>query len=91
MELNPKEKAEELVEKYEDALGHSDLNVCPTDDLDIETRATAIQCAIIVVDEIIKVNMSLLKLNLTDELGREIEFIINYWQEVKTHLNDMVK
>ena len=46
----PKEKAKELIDKFEDELGHSDLNVCYTGDLDKETTITAKRCALIAVE-----------------------------------------
>lgn len=73
MELEPKQKAEELVEKYKE---YTYYNF--TDDyVEEDKKYNAIQCAIIAVEEIIKSRPS--KPNdYTDTLG--------YWQEVKKHL-----
>ena len=47
-------KAKEIIDKWENLLGHSDLNVCYTGDLEEETKETAKQCALLEVKSIIK-------------------------------------
>ena len=82
----PKEITKELVDKFEDELGHSDLNVCYTGDLDKETTITAKRCALICCDEIIKVLPKKAYIGtITDhELMKNPK--ITYWQAVKKEL-----
>lgn len=67
--MTPKEKAEELVDKFEN---YSFMDI----DQKTSSFSTAKQCAIIAVDEIIKV--------LWHTHKNEIEF--RYWQEVKQEI-----
>ena len=78
--MNYKQKAKELVDEFEDLLGHSDLNVCHTGDLDKETTITAKQCALICVDEIIK--------QLRD-LMVDVPNTIESWREVKQEIQKL--
>lgn len=81
--MDPKEKADKLVEKY--------LNIPRIDGVYRMTTYEAIQCAIIAVDEIIKEIESF-------SFGNEILFgsqafqesKLTYWKSVKEHLNKMV-
>ncbi len=83
--MNYKQKAKELVDEFEDLLGHSDLNVCHTGDLDKETTITAKQCALICVDEII--NLGFLYPGRDHEKIQECQEY--YWQGVKQELEKL--
>ena len=66
-------KAKELVEKYYKSLFDIKLS-------DTHIMNSARQCAIICVDEIIK---------LLDIEGYGNDYIIKFWQQVLTHLKEM--
>jgi len=68
--MTPKEKAEELVEKYDETLTY------------LESKSKAKQCAIIAVDEILK---------MVDESmqGFLDSDIIAYWKQVKTEIEKL--
>lgn len=73
--MEPKQKAEDLVEKYYNS---EQLCDCQTKYI---VRRSAIECAKIAVDEIIRSN------GLFDsKVNQEAK---NYWQEVKNELNKM--
>jgi hypothetical protein len=78
MELTPKEKAKELVEKYR-GVAHSDFhNQTGYDEAQREENQK--QCALIAVDEIINSRPA-----ITDS---QIQYI-NYWNEVKQEINNL--
>ncbi len=96
MELSPKEKAEELVEKYKDYVsGYVGSSMLTNTEYPEQILRNAIQCAIIDVKG---------KIELVDSLRKpeETTFCVegkyldgyemrDYCEEVLTHLNDMVK
>lgn len=74
------EKAEELVEKYRSTI---------TSFLSDEMKdRNAIQCAILAVEDIIE---SIPSKRFWDTYNDETPSAITYYNEVLTHLNDMVK
>ena len=77
--ITPKEKAEELVEKYfRDELLHYDLSY-------IQAK----ECALIAVDEIINSSPSLPILGDGGTFGEDIELSKIYWQEVKEEIKKL--
>jgi len=83
--MNANIKALQLIEKYKSIIGHSDLNVCPTDDLEIETNYTAIDCAISDVQETLN---ALNEIPELDHIGNSLLYKIEYYQEIKEILNN---
>lgn len=80
--MNQKEKAEELVEKYQ-KIKYSVSNHVQ--------RKRAVACAIIAVDEIIKHNLSLDKISLYDlDVVGKLVPDLQYWEEVLDELNKML-
>lgn len=80
---NPKEKAEELVEKYY----QFEFNT-----ISLQTqRKYAKQCALIAVDEIIRVCPYFdLKIRETEDQLSAFDFqFVSYWQEVKTEIEKL--
>ena len=69
--MNPKAKAKELVEKYDETLTY------------IESKSKAKQCALIAVDEIIN---SLENYGKESDELQNMENDFRYWQEVKQEL-----
>ena len=55
--ISPKLKSKKIIEAFESEIGHSDLNVLSKInlDLDLETKQLAIQCAKVLVKEMIQV------------------------------------
>ena len=96
MELNPKEKAEELVDKMYNTencgIKHfPSKHYCDCSEIN---RFQAIQCAIIDVKGNIDVlNDILLKNEIKDleAIGNSLLDLIKYNREFLTHLNDMTK
>lgn len=75
------QKAKELIEKFKDVLGHSDLNVCYTGDLDKETKETAKECALICIEtHLYNEN------NSPFGTMKEWKENNNFWQEVKKEI-----
>ncbi len=72
--MTPKEKAEELVEKYDETLTY------------LESKAKAKQCALIAVDEIIKANPYKWVYFMDQYTETVLTSNIQYWQEVKQEL-----
>ena len=73
----PKEKAQELIDKYLDCENYNNLNLdlfC--DECGMSNNAAKI-CALIAVDEILKAN----------HIWYEDSIPYKYWQEVKNKLN----
>ena len=80
MENKAKQKAVEMVERYEKEIGLSDLNVLPKMNLslDAETFELAKQCALIEADEIWR------------ELESERVFEkYDFWQQVKQEIEKL--
>jgi len=85
--MTPDQKANDLIEKYENVTVH-----LPYIDLDEDqaigegfmTHLSAIQCAMVAVDEMI------IEFKKSDSLFAT-NFLANYWQEVKTELNKKLK
>lgn len=68
--MNPKEKAKEIYLKMlNETFEHNDIKEC---------EHTAKLCALIAVDEILKVGNVIISYNATD-----------YWQEVKTEIENL--
>ncbi len=78
MELTPKEKAKELVQRYIDEAYQEDENNLYT--------PIAKQCALIAIDEIIK---SLENYGKESDELQNMENDFRYWQEVKEELLKM--
>jgi hypothetical protein len=79
--MTPKEKAEELVNRYKNLHGH------PTEQyLDSED---AKMCALIAVDEIINSSPSLPILGDSGTYGEDIELSKIYWEEVKYAIDEL--
>lgn len=75
---NPKEKANELIEKY--------APIMPNEDW----KEKAKQCAIIAVDEIIKINPTIeTRVNKNNCSWLERKSNIEYWQEVKQEIENL--
>ena len=92
--MTPKQKAEELVDKYRILLQDTDTEVGE----EILCTLVAKSCAKIAVDEIIKevgkLNIEILHTEWGDklaEINAEIRtnhtFFVIYWQQVKTEIN----
>jgi hypothetical protein len=73
--MTPKEKAEELVDKFMDYSEHR-FNI----NNDLSPVYTAKQCALIAVDEVIEA---------LHEHHWQNKLIINYWEEVKHEINNL--
>ena len=89
MELTPKEKAKELIEKFKP---HSHFWVHDfghKKDYDIEQLENAVECALIAVDEIINSSPSLPILSDAGNFVSDIEESTEFWQEVKEELLKM--
>ena len=90
--MTPKEKAEELIDKYLDCENYNNLNLdlfC--DECGMSTNAAKI-CALICVDEIINQFKGIyesLKVNgiITGKVEESENY--KYWQEVKQKLNKL--
>ena len=80
MENSAKQKAVEIVEKYEKEIGISDLNVLPDMNLSLsaETRTLAKQCALIAVDELWR--------ELESERGFEK---YDFWKQVRSEIEKL--
>ena len=79
--MKPKEKAEELVNRYKNLHGH------PTEQyLDSED---AKMCALIAVDEIINSSPSLPILGDSGSYAEDIELSKIYWEEVKYAIDEL--
>jgi hypothetical protein len=74
--MTPKEKAEELVNRY------MNLNKVKLSDYSVIYTPTAKQCALIAVDEIIKLDVFDCNEGWSDEDGDTRE----YWEEVKEEI-----
>ena len=91
MELTPKQKAKELIEKFKP---HSHFWVHDfghKKDYDIEQLKNAIECALIAVDEIMDVCPYIdekIRENEDQLLAFSFQFV-SYWQEVKEKLLKM--
>ena len=85
--MTPKEKAKELVEKFYKLMPFKDrkLGSCEeTPDLIIEMEnLSAIQCAIIAVDEILNLSY------FTHDPTEDDDLYKNYWQQVKQELQKL--
>ncbi len=68
------EQANKKINEYIDILGHSGLNVCYTNDLDKESKLTAIECTLLDIDNIIEA---------LDEHFWQNRHEIEYWKEIK--------
>ena len=89
MELTPKEKVKELVEKFKP---HSHFWVHDfgrKKDYDIEQLENAVGCALIAVDEIINSSPSLPIISDVGSFVNDIEESTEFWQEVKEELLKM--
>ena len=89
MELTPKQKAEELVEKFKP---HSHFWVHDfgrKKDYDIEQLENAVKCALIAVDEIINSSPSLPIISDVGNFVNDIEESTEFWKEVKQELLKM--
>jgi hypothetical protein len=76
--MTPKEKAKELVLKYEEYFNN------------IYTNYKAIKCALIAVDEIIKCNpTNPKKWDYVENYTIMVDAEINYWQEVKQEIEKL--
>ncbi|WP_296683397.1 hypothetical protein [Flavobacterium sp.] len=77
--MTPKEKAEELVEKFDELLTY------------LESKTKTKKCALIAVDEIIRVCPYFdLKIRETDDQLSAFDFqFISYWQEVKQEIEKL--
>ena len=91
--MTPKEKAEELVKKYEDYVcGYVGSSMLTNTEYPEQILKQAKQCALIAVDEIIESEPILP--NNSKPFGEKIQSIRhnfidanNFWQEVKNELN----
>lgn len=70
--MTPKEKSKELVDKYDNTLTY------------IESKSKAKQCALIAVDEIIKIVSSVD--TMPPNCQKINEYTKEYWQEVKQEI-----
>jgi hypothetical protein len=89
MELTPKEKAKELIDRYLDIENYNNLNLdlfCDECGMSVES---AKYCALIAVDEILKAIPN----EYLDIYGGEAYMQINedveYWNEVKKEINNL--
>jgi hypothetical protein len=73
--MEAKEKAQELVEKYEKYL----FDKFTTD----EDWVKCVQCALIAVQEIINANPH------SNPLNTDVYSTMDYWQQVKTEINNL--
>ena len=84
--MTPKQKAEELVEKFKPHSHFWVYDFGRKKDYDIEQLENAVECALIAVDEII---------NSLENYGKESDELQNmendfsYWQDVKQELLNM--
>ena len=84
--MTPKQKAEELVEKFKPHSHFWVYDFGRKKDYDIEQLENAVECALIAVDEII---------NSLESYGKESDELQNmendfrYWQDVKQELLNM--
>lgn len=72
--MTPKEKAKELVDKYDDTLTY------------LESKSKAKQCALIAVDEIINANPYKWVPFMNQYSESVLASDISYWQEVKQEI-----
>ncbi len=79
--MTPKEKAEELVQKYKH---HSYRGACEEDD-ERMVLYHAKQCALIAVDEIVRLDIFNCNCEWSDEDGDTRE----YWREVKQEIEKL--
>ena len=80
MELPPKEKAKELVEKFKPYSHFWAHDFGRKKDYDIEQLENAVECALIAVDEIISIKILWFQKDTKD---------IDFWKEVKKELLKM--
>lgn len=81
--MNPKEKAEELVEKYKDYVcGYIGSSMLTNTEYPEQILKQAKQCAIIAIDELI--NEHTFKFPLSWNVKR-----LGYWKQVKSELEKM--
>ena len=76
--MTAKEKAQELVESFKHLVRFDKIYEEPIIDLQID-------CAIIAVDEILKAST----IKLSDRNNGKFIYIDNYWNEVKTELQNL--
>ena len=79
--MTPKEKAEELVEMYDETLTY------------LESKSKSKQCALIAVDELIETEYQtvnkLLNIIKDNKIRLVISFNSDYWQEVKQEIEKL--
>lgn len=81
--MTPKEKAKELVEKFRVITIDKALRSCNTTSEAMER--TAKECALICVDEILKIFKARQGGRINNEIGFE-----SYWQEVKQEITNNI-
>ena len=86
MELTPKQKAKELVNKYIPHIAGADRY---NSTLGIYDKHISKQCALIAIDEIINSSPSLPILSDAGNFVNDIEESTEFWQEVKEELLKM--
>jgi hypothetical protein len=86
--MTPKEKAEELVEKFKFETKRSEIvNDLLLGDISVVFKHyKAKQCALIAVDEIISSSPSLPILGDSGIYGEDIELSTKYWEDVKQEI-----
>ena len=89
MELTPKQKAKELVEKFKPYSHFWAHDFGRKKDYDIEQLENAVECALIAVDEIINSSPSLPILSDAGNFVNDIEESTEFWKEVKEELLKM--
>jgi hypothetical protein len=75
--MTPKEKAKELVEKYDTTLTY------------LESKSKAKQCALIAVDEIYNGGLNLRYGAYLDEFEDKQNYY-SYWEDVKKEINQLI-
>jgi hypothetical protein len=87
MELTPKEKAKELIDRYLDIENYNNLNLdlfCDECGMSVESSK---YCALIAVDEIID-QWQYIDTYISD-LGGKLNLNLYYWQQVKQEINNL--
>lgn len=77
--MKPKDKAKELVEKYDSTLTY------------LESKSKAKECALIVADELIEFEKSIIKQlhKITKDAGGQFKVEVEFWEQVKQEIEKL--